>query len=146
MSTIGQTLQSRKEAIEKMTLGTVTNEYFENLYQESSAPENLPEDDGFLSIKIGFEMDEEQIESFKKVHSELVEERNFLVHHRLWDFDRSSSDKCLDLISDLDEQYIRIKNVHESLTSEFKGVLDLRSKAKEWIEKKFDRMAGDTNE
>tara|TARA_R110002096_G_scaffold199271_14_gene383123 strand:+ start:164 stop:715 length:552 start_codon:yes stop_codon:yes gene_type:complete len=139
-SDIDQRFESRKGSIDKMTLGTVTREYFENLHSESCDDTKFPDDDVYISLKFRFDMKEEDVSSFQEFHKELVEERNHLIHGKLAYFDPSSSDMCLDLIDDLDTQYDRIAMALRSLRTQLRAVLDLRSKARKWIEEEFDRI------
>ncbi len=97
------------ERVRVKTLGMVVSELHESLYGK---PADLLTAKGITeaSLAIGFRVDAdpEYLNQQKQKLSDLVLERNQLIHHDLASFDPNSAGSCRDWIIRLDEQNERI--------------------------------------
>lgn len=126
-------IERRKNSISKKTMSGVTTDYFKELFSGHEEEANPPTDQ-FLSIKMHFELDDQQISSLNRVYEDLVEERNQLIHTRLGEFDPTSEDQCLDLINDLDCQKTKFMPVYRTLRQQLHAIMKVRKELKEFVE------------
>jgi hypothetical protein len=92
-------------------------DFFRTLYSNHSfndGPANEL-DEIWMSFSIRIDSDKDSIRNRKRELSELVTERNWLIHSSLADLDLDSVESCKKLISLLDEQDDRLKPHYLSL-------------------------------
>jgi len=94
----------------KKTMGNLVKEYLDNVYFGNNVENN-----SVFSLNFSIEADEDFINARTKSLNYLVEQRNLLVHQRLYKFDQSSISSCQELCSELDEQNEIIKFEFEIL-------------------------------
>jgi hypothetical protein len=109
-------LADRAAEIRTKTMGTLANELDTRLYGTLVEPEvqaSITE----LFVYIGFRVDADPdyVARQKKMLSDLVQERNSLIHQDLADFDPNSEESCRRWITRLDEQNDRIITLHKEL-------------------------------
>lgn len=119
-------LKKEKESfVHKQTMGMLINDFVNNTV--NSRPEEQDPDDinePHLRIAFTIETDNTRFEERKILLSELLKERNNLVHHLLSEFNLSSIEDCIKLNKKLDIQYdngvaeLRLLNSHLSAFSE----------------------------
>lgn len=96
-------------SIRKKSMGDLAGKFHKNLYRDgikSEKPEDLV--DIWISSSIKVEADAKTIKEQKRALSNLVTERNSLIHKDLAGFDHNSAESCRHLISILDPQNKRI--------------------------------------
>jgi hypothetical protein len=102
----------------RMPMGDLAQSFHRNVYGDgpkSDTPKDLSTPRITTSFKI--ETDPKTVNAHKKALSELVSERNKLIHQELASFDHNSAEHCRRLINVLDDQNIRILNELEQMKS-----------------------------
>jgi hypothetical protein len=109
----------RAKDTNRKPLGWVVEEFFKTIYSNGSSNASSPNelDEVWMSISVRIDSDKDSIRNRKRALSELVTERNWLVHSSVADLDLESIENCKKLISLLDEQDDRLKPHYESLMS-----------------------------
>lgn len=102
---------------DRKTLGWLVEEFFKTIYSNDSFNDGSPNelDEVWMSISVRVDSDRDSIRNRKRELSELVTERNWLIHSSLADLDLDSVESCKKLISLLDAQDNRLKPHYESL-------------------------------
>ena len=109
-------LANRATELRTKTLGNVANELHTRLYGTPAEPE-VQESLTELFIRVGLRVDADPdyVAHQKKMLSDLVQERNSLIHHDLADFEPNSEESCRRWITRLDDQNDRIMTLHREL-------------------------------
>jgi len=117
-SDLAKIQRNRFERVDKSSMGLLVGEFL-NLVYANDLPNAEPprSDDSSSEIWISFSLrvqrDEQYIREQREAWSRVVEERNALIHQRLWAFDPNSDESCRSLISSLDEQNERLGAQYE---------------------------------
>jgi hypothetical protein len=119
-------LSVRTAEVRTKTMGNLAKELHARLFGTPVEPE-VQESVTDLFVRIGLCVDANPnyVAQQKKLLSELVLERNSLIHQDLADFDPNSEDSCRRWITRLDEQNERIIALHKGLQQ----LLDVHSEA-----------------
>ena len=110
-------ISTRKEAVNKQTMGQLVGQFVENSNPQNNTISNEPDElkEPHLSFDFRIKTDEQSHKEKKESLSRLVFERNNLVHHLLPEFNPDSSESCKKVERDLDKQAdkvrVEIKNV-----------------------------------
>ena len=119
----GKELQSikakRASDISSMTMGQLSNEYFNTIFDtsENELPPHEDPSQHYLSFKYSVQRSEERINAEKQYFSELVKERNELVHHLLPKYDPTSLQSIEELSESLEKQRERFLPALKNLTT-----------------------------
>lgn len=112
------------------TMGNLVNEFHKRLYGKPVEPEIRESiTQVFVRVQFRVEAEPDYVARQQKRLSDLVLERNNLIHHDLAEFDPSSEESCRHWIAHLDEQNERIVAQHREL----QDLLDLHSEAAKQI-------------
>lgn len=116
----------RIEELRTKTMGNLVNELHVRLYDTPAEPE-VEESIKEVFVRIGLRVNAEPdfVAHQKKRLSDLVLERNALIHQELAEFDPDSQESCRKWIARWDEQNERIVAQHK----EVQQLLDLHSEA-----------------
>ena len=132
-------------ALSGKTMGTVVGEYIDNVYMGISESDVESPDEFCVSGTFRLEADEQTIEDVKESFSQLVEERNRLVHHRLLDFDIRSEESCQQLIAELNEQHQKIVPLYKQVQDQLKTLIEMQKIMRTaLVEKISEDTANDT--
>jgi hypothetical protein len=109
-------LEDRTTELRTKTMGNLANELHTHLYGAPPEPElQEPITELFLCIGLRVSADPDYVTQQKKMLSDLVLERNALIHQDLADFNPNSEESCRRWIARLDEQNERIVTLHKGL-------------------------------
>jgi hypothetical protein len=103
--------RDKAKDIDRKPLGWLVEDFFKIIYSNGLAHDGSPNelDEISMSISVRIDSDKDSIRNRKRELSELVRERNWLIHCSLADLDLDSLESCNKLISLLDEQDDRLK-------------------------------------
>tara|TARA_B100001123_G_scaffold9085_1_gene11447 strand:- start:338 stop:1177 length:840 start_codon:yes stop_codon:yes gene_type:complete len=111
--------QAKKAStISTMTMGQLSNEYFNSIF-DTSEIELPPHEDpsqAYLSFKYSVQRSEEEIDAEKQYFADLVKERNELAHHLLPKYDPTSMQSIEELSESLEQQRERFFPALKNLT------------------------------
>ncbi len=119
----GKELESKKaqraSIISTMTMGQLSNEYFNSIFDtsENEPPPHEDPSQAYLSFKYSVQRSEEDIDAEKQYFAELVKERNELVHHLLPKYDPTSLQSIEELSESLEKQRERFLQALKNLTT-----------------------------
>jgi hypothetical protein len=124
-------LADRAAELRTTTMGNLAKELHARLYGTPAEPE-VEESITELFVQIGLRIkaDPDYVTQQKKRLSDLVVERNNLIHQDLAGFDPNSEESCRQWITRLDEQNERIITLHKELQQ----LLDLHNEAAKQIQ------------
>ncbi len=129
--------KKRAESIRMQTMGTVVSELHERLYGKPSDPETTKAiAEASLTFQFRVEADPDHVNRQKQKLSDLVAERNQLIHQDIGDFDPASAESCQHWIKRLDEQ-------NERILTRLKEVQDLVNTCREGFQKTLAAMKTD---
>jgi hypothetical protein len=142
--------QKRKldKSIEKTPMGRLVDQLFSNVYTDEpiDQPPEEPTDqqpevpsEGWMSINFKVEADKEFINNFKKTISNVVAERNKLIHQLLATFDYNSIDSCRKLNAILDDQNLRIKPKYENLQSLVRALNESKAELVDYLDTEISK-------
>jgi len=116
-SKLAKVHRDRAKDTDRKPLGWLLEEFFKTVYSNGSPNDGSPNelDEVWMSISVRIDSDKDSIRNRKRELSELVTERNWLIHCSLADLDLDSVESCKKLISLLDEQDDRLKPHYLSL-------------------------------
>ena len=116
-SKLAKVYGDRAKDTDRKPLGWLVEEFFKTIYSNEASNDNSPNelDEVWMSIFVRIDSDNDSIRNRKRELSELVAERNWLIHGSLADLDLDSVDNCKKLLSMLDEQDDRLKPHYLSL-------------------------------
>jgi hypothetical protein len=107
---------ARAVELRTKTMGNLANELHTRLYGTPAEPEDQESiTELFVRIGLRVDADPDYVAQQKKMLSDLVLERNSLIHQDLAGFDPNSEASCRGWISRLDEQNERIVALHKEL-------------------------------
>lgn len=111
--------EKRVQKFERATMGVLVSNFVDTVYSPADLDAGAPDDQGGAWMSSEFRIGGgcDQKEATRKALSLVVEERNYLVHEMLSDFDSASVEGCRQLIDYLDGQ-------HERLTPQFDRVME----------------------
>lgn len=109
----------RASTISTMTMGQLSNEYFNSIFDtsENELPPHEDPSQAYLSFKYSVQRSEEDIDAEKQYFAELVKERNELVHHLLPKYDPTSLQSIEELSESLEKQRERFLPALKNLTT-----------------------------
>ena len=110
-------IQENKQA--KKTMGNLVKEYLDNVYLGVNHV-----NESAFSLQFSVEADEGFIIERTRALEYLVEQRNLLVHQRLFNLDQTSISSCRKLCSELDEQNEKIKYEFEILKGQALSLIE----------------------
>ena len=82
-----------------------------------------------MSISFRIEADQNVKKTYKRILSDLVSERNQLIHRDLANFDSNSAEYCRKLIASLDEQNERLKRQSDAFMHMIKSITEAKAVA-----------------
>jgi hypothetical protein len=105
------------DKIRVKTLGQLVTSYIDTVHSVDAGSPELAEDldEAHFSFSFKIESDSAYYESRKTILTQILTERNELVHHLLPQFDTSSSQSCIELDNKLEEQSGRIRREIEEV-------------------------------
>jgi hypothetical protein len=115
--TISAQLGKNQTRLRKKTLGSLVQEFSENILRDASQSEPKPdfsEAGIYLSFKVTYS-NPDFLKIRKRILASIVAERNNLIHRKLASLDTSSVEDCHNLITLLDEQNLRLLAQFEEL-------------------------------
>jgi len=119
-----KTLQTNQNEVsrkyKKSTLGNLANAFHERVYGKSladEAPSNEDSSEAIIAFWVHLDVTPEKAEERRRALSNLIAERNRLIHHDLLDIDLDSQEECDEFCARLDEQYTRIRRHLDYLNS-----------------------------
>lgn len=123
----------REESVSKLTLGILVGEFVRSVHSTDSQfdseaikpPENW--DGSWVAVGSRVILKEADLAELKNALSQVVADRNELVHQRLATVDLNSIEACQDLIEELDKQYERLEPHFQSAIRTFRSMTELRS-------------------
>ncbi|MCS6095109.1 hypothetical protein G3444_06955 [Shewanella baltica] len=127
--------KERNEKVHKQTMGQLVSQYL-----ESSAPEykHAPKEpeilkEAYFSFSVSVSIDSETYEQMKHTLTELVNERNELIHHLIPQFDRSSESSCRKLTEQLEQLTEKLRKEISTVNSHIKMMQTSSKKALEFM-------------
>jgi hypothetical protein len=115
-STLKDNLEHASAAVSKQTMGNLLNPFLEAVYGENVPLEDMP-GEVQVAFSLRIEASEEERLRQQQALERLVEQRNELIHHRLAHLKPDSSESCIALGKELDEQFELLKPEYERLRS-----------------------------
>ena len=137
-----ESLKTRRESdISSMTMGQLSNEYFNSIFDtsENELPPHEDPSQPYLSFKYSVQRSEEDIDTEKQYFAELVKERNELVHHLLPKYDPTSLQSIEELSESLEKQRERFLPALKNLTT----LCEVQQKIRQRIAEFFQSEEGD---
>jgi hypothetical protein len=129
--------KKRADSIRMKTLGTVVSELHERLYGKPSDPETSKAiAEASLTIQFRVDADPDYVNQQKQKLSDLVTERNRLIHQDIGDFNPASAESCQHWIMRLDDQ-------NERILAQLREVHDLVNTFREGFQKTLAAMNTD---
>lgn len=119
--------KTREEQISKMSMGQVLSQYFNHINPsiENNQSISNSESEIQISTEINFNFSKEEYERKENLLSDILKERNDLVHHFILDFDEKSIDSCKNMEYKLEQQKNRLlpqlKELHNMVQAIQKG-------------------------
>ena len=116
-SKLAKVHQDRAKDTDRKPFGWVVEDFFKTLFSNSPSNDGSSDelDEIWMSIAVRIDSDKNSIRQRKRELSELVSERNWLIHSSVANVDLDSVENCKKLISLLDEQDDRLKPHYQSL-------------------------------
>jgi hypothetical protein len=116
-SRLAKVHRDRAKDTDRKPLGWVVEDFFKTLFSKAPSDDGSPNelDEIWMSIVVRIDSDKKSIRMRKRELSELVSERNWLIHSSVANVDLDSVENCKKLISLLDEQDDRLKPHYLSL-------------------------------
>ncbi|MBE3743435.1 hypothetical protein HJ196_15160 [Vibrio parahaemolyticus] len=147
MSGLHSAICKKQDAIRKQTLGQLVGQYTEESITtgDTDDTEFKDLDEPQVSVRFETRLTPNDYAEKQKIFSQLVYERNQLIHHFLPRLDSSSGESLEELSSELDKQNQRVTTEIRFLQSTLKGLDELRRATSDYIkseafEKKFELL------
>lgn len=134
VSNLKARLAKKAASVNNQTMGTVAGKFHAGVFGygcEAEPPGDLAEI--WISSSIRIEADPGSAETRKRALSELVLERNDLIHQKLATFDPDSIESCRSLIEVLDQQNERILRQLDDLGLLIRNFKDLFSELRSYL-------------
>ena len=132
--------KTRHEKLSKMSMGQVLSQYLDHinpLMENNQENPNYEGDSVHVSYEIDFNFSKEQFEKKENLLSDILKERNDLVHHLILDLNESSIKSCIDIENKLDEQKNRLLPELKQLQTMIQVMEKARNRFKENLESGF---------
>lgn len=132
--------KNRHEKLSKMSMGQVLSQYLDHinpLMENNQENPNYEGDSVHVSYEIDFNFSKEQFEKKENLLSDILKERNDLVHHLILDLNESSIKSCIDIENKLDEQKNRLLPELKQLQTMIQVMEKARNRFKENLESGF---------
>ncbi|MDO6524619.1 hypothetical protein Q4519_02875 [Motilimonas sp. 1_MG-2023] len=128
-------ISTRKEAINKQTMGQLVGQFVENSNPQNKDILNEPDElkEPHLSFDFRIETDEDSYKEKKESLSRLVFERNKLVHHLLPELNPEFFESCKKVERDLDKQADKVRIEIKNVQALAKCLSDGRKKIAEYL-------------
>lgn len=138
-SQLAKAHREKAKDTDRKPMGWLVEELFKTAYAsdmpDQSAPTELNE--VWMSFSFRFELDEDAIRARKRELSDLVRQRNSLIHRSLASFNPDSPESCRQLILVLDEQNDSLEPHYNSLIS---IIGDIREAQKDVLKRLEDQL------
>ncbi len=131
--------KTREEKLSKMSMGQVLSQYFDHInpsIENNQEIQNI-QNDIHISIELNYDISKEEFENKEKLLSDILKERNDLVHHFILDFNGSSIDSCKNMEHKLDEQRKRLLPELKHLQTLIQAMKKVQNSFKESYESGF---------
>ncbi|MFB0974941.1 MAG: OST-HTH/LOTUS domain-containing protein, partial [Tolumonas sp.] len=130
-SQLAEIQKNNIDSVKKKTLGSLIQQFTSNFNSDSEASEELDIDDNiqeaYFSYRIHRESDSEYFENRKSKLTNILKERNDLVHHLLLKFDLTNESDLVKLADKLDLQYEEATVEKQCLDSELNSLQQART-------------------
>jgi hypothetical protein len=139
-SEIEALVKKRNASIDMQSMGMLVGSLFENVLvqppQEEVSETADPEDSSepWMSFKFVIELEKQASQELERAFSDIVEERNRLIHQLLATTDFHSVESCDQLCSQLDEQSEKLKPKFEMLQSFLRSKVAMQSQVANHIQ------------
>jgi len=135
--------KTRHEKLSKMSMGQVLPQYLNHINPSKENNQEIPnfKSDIHISIEWNYDLSKEEFEKKENLFSDILKERNDLVHHLIPDFNESSIKSCKDLEYKLDEQKNRLLAELKHLQAIIKAIQKAHNRFKEYSESGFFEKA-----
>ncbi|TBT40903.1 hypothetical protein D5E81_13375 [Vibrio parahaemolyticus] len=135
MSGLHSAICKKQDAIRKQTLGQLVGQYTEESITtgDTDDTEFKDLDEPQVSVRFETRLTPNDYAEKQKIFSQLVYERNQLIHHFLPRLDSSSGESLEELSSELDKQNQRVTTEIRFLQSTLKGLDELRRATSDYI-------------
>ncbi len=137
ISQLNQIVKQKEDNIKTQTMGTVLSLYLNQI--NATSDKNI-EDTDFegdlfhISFEIQHNDSEKELERKKWMLTEILEERNYLVHHIIIDFDEDSHESYLNIEKKLDKQKEKILIELKNLQNTVKTIMQFKNQLLNFIE------------
>ncbi len=143
ISQLNKITKQKEDNLATQTMGTVLSQYLDQMNTTSDKNiENLNfEGESFhISFETQYNYNEVELERTKIMLTEILEERNYLVHHIIIDFDGDSHESCQNIENKLDEQRDKVLIVLKNLQVTVKEIIQFKNQLLNFIESgKFEQ-------
>ncbi|WP_259632138.1 hypothetical protein [Stieleria sedimenti] len=123
----------------KKTLGGLLTEFFERLYSDIPDPERPKGTDGsWLAFGFRLGSSDDAIQKEVSLFTEVLNERNHLIHHELPFCTLQTQHECSQLAARLDDQLVNIATAHEILSEHLAFVNEMKSQLPDILRQVID--------
>jgi hypothetical protein len=135
-SEIEKKKSKKKASVSKQTMGQLIDQFMTDTHSEFDAPikETKKKEEIYFSTSIRVGCDKTYYEAKKQKLSEIVSDRNELIHHLLPGFNPNSIESCLETDQYLDKQRDKLLPEHDSLKKLILSGKEARKNLKKFIE------------
>lgn len=117
----------RRKKVEQMSMGRLVESFSKTLLSGEAGSGEKEREGHPLKIEVSYSFEDPTfVNQLKETLSEVVRDRNNLVHKRLIYFDPSSIESVQELLEELDSQRARIKPQYETLAAIFSNLRDFQ--------------------
>lgn len=124
--------KQKEDNIKGQTMGIVLSQFLAHMNTTSDndiEDSDLEENSVHVSFDIQFNYNEVELERKKIMLTEILKERNYLVHHLIIDFDEDSHESCQSIENKLDKQRDKILVELNDLQSTAKSIRQLKKES-----------------
>ena len=136
--------KTREENLSKMSMGQVLSQYLNHIdpsKENNQENSNYESDSVHVTYEIDFNLSKEEFEKKENLLSDILKERNNLVHHLILDLNESSINSCKDMEYKLDEQKNCLLPELKQLQTFIQAMGKARSRFKKYLESGFFEKA-----
>lgn len=115
-SSLKENLDQASAVVSKQTVGNLLKPFLDSVYGENVPLEDMP-GEVQIAFSLRIKASEEERICHQQALEHLVEQRNDLIHHRLAHLKQDSTESCIALGKELDEQFELLRPEYERLRS-----------------------------
>ena len=128
-----------EEKISRKSMGQVLSEYLNHINPLIENNQEL--EPSHISMEFDFNLSKEEFKKKENLLSDILKERNDLVHHLILDLNESSINSCINMENKLDEQKNRLLPELKQLQTMIQVIEKARNRFKEHLESGFFEKA-----